>query len=154
MGRTALGCRALISRRCLSISWYLSARASICSSQRRSPKAWNFAQTTPNSSFDRQGSEAGARWGISFSGLCPATVTARVAGRSLQNTPLTLIPPERAGVSAITPAMQTPMTDEDRELDGLWRERFGEPLPILGAGEFVRAVLCANDDTTSLADAA
>jgi len=33
------------------------------------------------------------------------------------------------------------MTDEDRRLDALWRERFGEPLPILGAGEIVRAVL-------------
>jgi hypothetical protein len=33
------------------------------------------------------------------------------------------------------------MTEEDRELDALWRERFGEPLPILGAGKFVREVL-------------
>lgn len=35
----------------------------------------------------------------------------------------------------------TPMTDEDRALDALWRQHFGEPLPILGAGPFVRQVL-------------
>jgi len=33
------------------------------------------------------------------------------------------------------------MTDDDRELDALWREKFGEPLPILGASEIVRRVL-------------
>jgi hypothetical protein len=33
------------------------------------------------------------------------------------------------------------MTEEDRELDALWREKFGEPLPILGGGDFVREVL-------------
>lgn len=33
------------------------------------------------------------------------------------------------------------MTDEDRALDALWRDRFGEPLPILGAADIVRAVL-------------
>jgi len=33
------------------------------------------------------------------------------------------------------------MTDEDRALDALWRERFGEPLPILGAARIVRTVL-------------
>lgn len=33
------------------------------------------------------------------------------------------------------------MTDEDRVLDALWREAFGEPLPILGAADLVRAVL-------------
>lgn len=33
------------------------------------------------------------------------------------------------------------MTDEDRALDALWRERFGEPLPILGAGAVIKAVL-------------
>ena len=37
--------------------------------------------------------------------------------------------------------MLSSMTDEDRALDALWRERFGEPLPILGAGDIVRAVL-------------
>nr|MBB5292260.1 hypothetical protein [Brevundimonas basaltis] len=37
------------------------------------------------------------------------------------------------------------MTDEDRELDALWRERFGEPLPILGAADIVRAVLARSD---------
>jgi hypothetical protein len=37
--------------------------------------------------------------------------------------------------------MTPQMTDEERELDALWRERFGEPLPILGAADFVRAVL-------------
>lgn len=33
------------------------------------------------------------------------------------------------------------MTDEDRELDALWRARFGEPLPILGCSEIVRFAL-------------
>jgi hypothetical protein len=33
------------------------------------------------------------------------------------------------------------MSDEDRLLDALWREKFGEPLPILGGGDFVREVL-------------
>ena len=33
------------------------------------------------------------------------------------------------------------MTSEERELDRLWRERFGQPLPILGAPEVVREVL-------------
>lgn len=37
--------------------------------------------------------------------------------------------------------MSNPMTDEDRALDALWRERFGEPLPILGAARIVRTVL-------------
>lgn len=54
----------------------------------------------------------------------------------------------------MTPAMQAPMTDEDRELDSLWRERFGEPLPILGAGEFVRAVLRDKADGPLLPKAA
>ncbi|RZJ02279.1 MAG: DNA methylase [Brevundimonas sp.] len=35
------------------------------------------------------------------------------------------------------------MTAEDRALDVLWREAFGEPLPILGAGQFVTQVLKA-----------
>jgi len=33
------------------------------------------------------------------------------------------------------------MTEEDRALDALWREKFGEPLPILGAGVVIKAVL-------------
>lgn len=33
------------------------------------------------------------------------------------------------------------MTNEDRALDVIWRERFGEPLPILGASQIVREVL-------------
>lgn len=37
--------------------------------------------------------------------------------------------------------MLSPLTDEDRELDALWREKFGEPLPIMGGGDFVRVVL-------------
>ena len=37
--------------------------------------------------------------------------------------------------------MMTPMSDEDRLLDALWREKFGVPLPILGGGDFVREVL-------------
>lgn len=37
----------------------------------------------------------------------------------------------------------TPMTDEDRALDALWRQHFGEPFPILGAAAIVRQVLAA-----------
>ena len=37
--------------------------------------------------------------------------------------------------------MLTQMTDEDRALDALWREKFGEPLPILGAAEVIKTVL-------------
>lgn len=33
------------------------------------------------------------------------------------------------------------MSAEDRELDRLWREAFGQPLPILGAASVVRPVL-------------
>jgi len=33
------------------------------------------------------------------------------------------------------------ISDEDIELDKRWRARFGEPLPILGAGRIVREVL-------------
>ena len=50
--------------------------------------------------------------------------------------------------------MQPQMTDEDRELDALWRDRFGEPLPILGAGDFVRVVLANHQARTALAEAA
>lgn len=46
------------------------------------------------------------------------------------------------------------MTDEDRALDALWRERFGEPLPILGAGEIVRSVLGLPGGASQQADAA
>jgi len=37
--------------------------------------------------------------------------------------------------------MLSPMSEEDRVLDALWRETFGEPMPILGGGAFVREVL-------------
>ena len=37
--------------------------------------------------------------------------------------------------------MTQPMTDEDRELDILWRQMFGQPLPILGAADVARQVL-------------
>lgn len=37
--------------------------------------------------------------------------------------------------------MRTPMTQEDQDLDRQWRETFGEPLPILGAGDIVRQIL-------------
>lgn len=37
--------------------------------------------------------------------------------------------------------MLTPVSDEDRLYDSLWREKFGEPLPILGGGDCVREVL-------------
>lgn len=37
----------------------------------------------------------------------------------------------------------TLMSDEDRQLDALWRQAFGEPLPILDAAPIVRAVLAA-----------
>lgn len=33
------------------------------------------------------------------------------------------------------------MTEEDQELDRQWREAFGEPMPILGAGDIVRRIL-------------
>jgi hypothetical protein len=36
------------------------------------------------------------------------------------------------------------LSPEDRVLDDLWRERFGEPLPILGSGEIVRRILAAD----------
>ncbi|MEH6663955.1 MAG: hypothetical protein V7678_03825 [Brevundimonas sp.] len=36
------------------------------------------------------------------------------------------------------------MTPDDEALDVLWRERFGQPLPILGAGDAVRAILAAD----------
>lgn len=42
--------------------------------------------------------------------------------------------------------MLTQMTDEDRALDALWRERFGEPLPILGAAGLIRTVLATDQD--------
>ncbi|CAN5288373.1 hypothetical protein BH10PSE1_BH10PSE1_25100 [soil metagenome] len=34
-----------------------------------------------------------------------------------------------------------PTSNEDLELDQLWREMFGQPLPMLGAPEVVRAIL-------------
>lgn len=37
--------------------------------------------------------------------------------------------------------MTTPMSTEDRQLDAQWRDVFGQPLPILGAGELVRRIL-------------
>jgi len=37
--------------------------------------------------------------------------------------------------------MTQPMTDEDRELNILWRQMFGQPLPILGAADVARQVL-------------
>lgn len=46
------------------------------------------------------------------------------------------------------------MTDEDHELDALWRERFGEPLPILGAAGIVRTVLGLPQTARSPAEAA
>ena len=38
------------------------------------------------------------------------------------------------------------MTDEDRTLDKLWREKFGEPLPILGAADVIWDVLGVSPD--------
>lgn len=51
----------------------------------------------------------------------------------------------RAGASGVRRRMhRTPiMTAEDQKLDARWRARFGEPLPILGAAEFVRKILDA-----------
>jgi len=46
------------------------------------------------------------------------------------------------------------MTDEDRALDELWRKRFGEPLPILGAVEVIKSVLEIDLDRPGLAEAA
>lgn len=50
--------------------------------------------------------------------------------------------------------MLTQMTDEDRALDALWRERFGEPLPILGAAAVIRAVLDIDQNPAGLDEAA
>jgi hypothetical protein len=37
--------------------------------------------------------------------------------------------------------MTRAMNPEDLELDGEWRARFGQPLPLLGCAEFVRSLL-------------
>lgn len=50
--------------------------------------------------------------------------------------------------------MLTQMTDEDRALDALWREKFGEPLPILGAAEVIRTILGTDHDPIGLDEAA
>jgi len=50
--------------------------------------------------------------------------------------------------------MLTHMTDEDRALDALWRERFGEPLPILGAAEAIRLILARSDERVEAEEAA
>lgn len=50
--------------------------------------------------------------------------------------------------------MQKPMTDEDRELDALWRARFGEPMPILGAASIVRTLLGHHDEASHGAEVA
>lgn len=50
--------------------------------------------------------------------------------------------------------MLSTMTQEDRDLDALWRERFGEPLPILGASDIVRAVLGLSSAAPPEAEAA
>jgi hypothetical protein len=34
-----------------------------------------------------------------------------------------------------------PISDEDKELDALWRELFGQPLPMLGAPELARSII-------------
>lgn len=34
-----------------------------------------------------------------------------------------------------------PLSADDAALDALWRETFGQPLPILGAGHIVREIL-------------
>lgn len=34
-----------------------------------------------------------------------------------------------------------PLSPDDAALDALWREAFGQPLPILGAGHIVREIL-------------
>ena len=49
--------------------------------------------------------------------------------------------------------MTAALSDEDRALDALWREKYGVPLPILGAGDIVRAIL-ALPPTTPPAEAA
>lgn len=38
-------------------------------------------------------------------------------------------------------AVLTVMTEEDRELDVLWRQVFRQPLPMLGAPGVARAIL-------------
>jgi hypothetical protein len=61
---------------------------------------------------------------------------------------------EREAVLAIGETMLTHMTDEDRALDALWRERFGEPLPILGAAEAIRLILARSDERVEAEEAA
>ena len=61
---------------------------------------------------------------------------------------------ERPGRRPVYAAMKPPMTDEDRELDALWRARFGEPMPILGAADIVRALLGLHDPSPPAAAAA
>lgn len=39
------------------------------------------------------------------------------------------------------PVMQPSLDHEDRVLDRMWRERFGQPLPMLGAKAMVLAIL-------------
>ncbi len=45
-------------------------------------------------------------------------------------------------------AVESPMemSPQDRELDRLWRARFGEPLPMLGCAAIARRVLLAAGD--------
>jgi hypothetical protein len=33
------------------------------------------------------------------------------------------------------------LTEEDAELDRLWRQRYGEPLPLCGCGALARSLL-------------
>ena len=35
----------------------------------------------------------------------------------------------------------SPLDPEDAELDHLWRERYGQPLPLRGCAELVREIL-------------
>lgn len=37
--------------------------------------------------------------------------------------------------------MSRDLTPEDARLDQLWRERFGQPLPMIGAPEVARRIL-------------
>lgn len=37
--------------------------------------------------------------------------------------------------------MTRPLTPEEVRLDRLWRERFGQPLPMIGAPEVARRIL-------------
>ncbi len=49
--------------------------------------------------------------------------------------------------------MNTLSSHDDLELDRMWRETFGQPLPLLGCAELVREVLRRSLEGLTAADA-